>query len=123
VRYTFLWYWLQPTPALSDFRRPIGANIQFFPFLLQRSVVLPREVKTYLAVGDHVNGVVYFEQPESWGGFKPRVYDNNVAVKIRLRDGFGRWHSGRALLRVTSLDEARNYCEDFGRTYEELHSK
>jgi len=96
LRYTYLWFWLKNrTVALSDFTTRIDEdNIKVYPFLEQQSALLPTPDKTFLRVGESTNGIIYFEQEESFGGFKPRI-DNlhKVKIKIRIIDSFGGKHT------------------------------
>jgi hypothetical protein len=123
-RYTFLWYWLQAAAVLTDFCVNIGDSVKCFPFLIQHSIITGRSAPTYLEPGRDTCGVAYFEQPESWGGFRPRLQgDNKVLIKVGIRDAFGKCHSRTFKLDLVSVDKAREYCSAFGRTYEELSKK
>ena len=118
-RHTFQWYWLQPTPIRGEVTRDIGDSRQHFPFLLQRSTFTGENAETFLDPGKSTNGVVYFEQVASWGGWRPRRRsDGAIRVRVRIRDGFGCWHTSTHNVRYVDLDTARSFCAEFGRTYE-----
>ena len=124
LKYTIGWFWLhQQTAALADFQAMIGGNIKVYPFLTQRSFFSDSKAETYLDVGRSTNGVVYFEQSDSWGGCFPSVRNGTVLLKVRIQDVFGRSH--RATFRVPSvaLDEARKYNPSFGKTLAELRGQ
>ncbi len=113
-KHRFLWYWLDNTPALRDFGHTVGENLRMFPFLLQQSVLLPREVPTYLREGEQATGVVYFEQEEAWGGFKPIVQNGWVKIKVSMRDVFGQKYMKTFRISSVSIDRARKYNPEFG---------
>lgn len=123
-RYTIGWFWLtDQVAALADFQIKIGENTKFYPFLTQMSTVLPVNVNTFLEVGGYTNGVVYFEQSESWGGCLPAVQNGQVCVKIRVRDVFGKNHAAKFYIPSLTLQEARNFNPAFGMTLAELHGE
>ncbi len=120
-RHTFLWYWLTTMINVrADFRFQAGDLTKTFPFLIQSSVSTEDKATTYLEVGRSVNGIVYFEQFESWGGFCPRERDGLVKVKIRIKDAFGRFHKHVTRIPKVPLDQARKYNPEFGNTLEKL---
>ncbi len=69
LKYKIGWFWLKHETVISeDFRVDIGNdNVKIFPFLTQKNSLLPMQVDKFLNIGKAVNGIVYFEQPESWG--------------------------------------------------------
>jgi len=124
LRYSVGWFWLtQPTAALSDFQTKIGESTKVYPFLLQRSSLLRADLKTYLGVGQSTHGVVYFEQDDSWGGCYPAVQGGRVKIKVRIRDGFGSRHTAKFSVPSVSLEDARKYNPDFGKTLAELRGE
>lgn len=118
------WFWLQSqSVALVDFQVAIGESIKIFPFLTQRNQLSSVEPKTYLRVGESTNGVVYFEQDNSWGGCFPRPSNGSTKIKIRVRDAHGIKHDSKLNIPVVSLKEAKKYNPRFGETHAELRSE
>lgn len=113
-------HWLLQTTALRDFGVTIGENYKVYPFLIQRGFLTGAASDLYLPVGRSESGVVYFEQQESWGAFRPTARNGHVKVKIRVVDSFGRRYSSKVRIPFVSLDEARRFCPEFGNTFEEL---
>ena len=106
--------------ALRDFQVNIGEDVKVYPFLTQRSILMPNSSSNYLREREKVNGVVYFEQPESWGGFLPRRKNGQVRVKVKIIDTFGRNHSTIDNVPFIPLEEARKYNPSIGLTRESL---
>ena len=124
VKYSLGWFWLKnQAAALDDFQVNIGKSIKVFPFLTQKNSLLPGNSDNYLEVGRSRNGVVYFEQPDSWGGCFPTTTNGSVAIKIRVADVFGKQHSARFTVPSVSLEDARKYNPSFGKTLAELHGE
>lgn len=120
-RYGIGWFWLtERVAALMDFQMAIGDNIKVYPFLFQRNSLSSAKSETFLDVGRSTNGVVYFEQSDSWGGCQPRVKSGEVRVKVRAIDAFGRSHTGTFNVPAVPLSEARQYNPAFGKTLAEL---
>lgn len=117
-KYSIGWLWLDnPTVALSDFFVNIGDKSKIFPFLMQRSHLLQSSAETYLEVGKSTSGIVYFEQPKSWGGFFPTVRSNGkVTIKVRVKDAFGSTHSQVLDIPSVSLEYAKKFNPEFGMT-------
>jgi len=120
LRYSLGWCWLKyATPALVDFQSSLGENTQVYPFLFQRNHLLQTEANTYLQPGSSVNGIMYFESAQNWGGNFPRRHNDTVQIKVCITDAYGRKH--RALLknvRAVSLEQARRFNPQFGNTHE-----
>ena len=124
LRYGIGWFWLHNQAAvIHDFQAKIGENIKFYPFLIQRSIVSNADTITFLEPGRSTNGVVYFEQPDSWGGCFPSPEKSGVRIKISIRDVFGRMHTKRFKIQAVTLEEARKYNPSFGKTYAELRNE
>jgi hypothetical protein len=124
LRYRLGWFWLHhQTPAIHDFQAKIGENIKIFPFLTQRSFLSSEHVNTFLEPGRSVNGVVYFEQPDSWGGCFPSPTRRGIRMKIAVRDVFGKAHSAKFWVKPVTLEMAREYNPSFGKTYAELRNE
>lgn len=122
LKYWFGWFWLEEeTVALDDFQAAIGGKIKVFPFLKQRSSLGQSAPKTYLQVGEATNGVVYFEQPESWGGSFPYSRKGKASIKVCLLDSFGNEYCFNAKLEYKTLEQAKRYNPSFGTTFSELH--
>lgn len=118
------WFWLtNQAVSLTDFQANIGGNIKVYPFLTQKNFLSPVKPDTYLDVGRSTNGVVYFEQQDSWGGCFPTVSNNEVRIKIRVDDVFGNCHTKTFRIPSVSLDYARKYNPSFGKTLSELNGE
>lgn len=124
LRFTVGWFWLtDQTAALADFQVKIGENIKVYPFLTQKNSLSRSNATTFLDVGRSTNGVVYFEQSESWGGCFPSSRNGKVRIKVRVRDVFGRNHTMAFSVPLLALEEARKYNPSFGKTLVELHGE
>lgn len=124
LKYRIGWFWLTTQAAsLTDFQVSIGGNIKVYPFLTQKNFLSPVKSDTYLDVGRSTNGVVYFEQQDSWGGCFPTVSNNEVRIKIRVDDVFGNCHTKTFRIPSVSLDYARKYNPSFGKTQSELNGE
>ena len=122
LRYSIGWFWLgNQTAALSDFCAAIGENLKVFPFLTQKNSLLPnRENDTYLEMGKSTNGVVYFEQSDSWGGSFPKSRNGKVQIKVAAVDVFGKKHTRKFEIPLVSLEYARTFNPSFGMTLAEI---
>lgn len=117
LRYRVFWSWLEhQAVALTDFQVKIGDNIKLYPFLFQRSIVSGGAAETYLEIGRSINGVAYFEQDESWGGFFPSPWRKRTRIIVAITDTFGSKHKRRFWIPVVELAEARKYNPSFGET-------
>lgn len=124
MRYRIGWHWLEhQTIAVEDFQVQIGDRIKVYPFLRQASVLNRSPPSTFLEVGRSANGVVYFEQPDSWGGCFPSTTAGKVRVKVRVRDTFGRQHVQKFLVPAMDIAEARRFNPGFGRTLSSLRGE
>ena len=119
-KYTFFWFWLKSTVALRDFGHTIGENLRVYPFLLQKSILLPRENITYLKSGQSSNGIVYFEQVESFGGFQPRIKNEKIKIKIKVFDVYKKSYSKSFWIPKVDLTYAKKFNEEFGQTLEKM---
>ena len=123
-RYGIGWFWLHDQiAAIHDFQAKIGENIKFYPFLTQKSTLTSARASTFLEPGQSENGVVYFEQPDSWGDCFPAVGPRGVRIKVSLLDVFGGHHVARFTIPRVSLEHARAYNPSFGRTLAELRNE
>lgn len=124
LKYRVGWLWLtDQIAAIHDFQANIGDNIKFYPFLIQRSTLSGHSADTYLQPGQSANGVVYFEQSDSWGGFFPSPTAKGVRVKVALRDTFGTRHTSKFHIPAVAMNEARKYNPSFGKTLAELRNE
>lgn len=123
-RYGVGWFWLHDqVAAINDFQVKIGENVKFYPFLTQTSTVFSTQTSTFLEPGKMENGVVYFEQPDSWGGCFPANGPKGVRIKVGLRDVFGAMHVARFNVEHVSLEYARKFNPSFGKTFAELRNE
>jgi hypothetical protein len=117
LKYRVFWFWLQnPAITIEDFQVKIGENIKFYPSLFQRSSISGQSGDTYLRIGQSVNGVIYFEQSESWGGFYPYPRNGRTKVRVAVVDAFKQSHKKTFWVPVVSLEEAKKYNPSFGIT-------
>lgn len=124
LRHTVRRHWLPDrTAALTDFQVAIGDSIKVYPFLFQANALSPVRQETYLQPGRSVVGVVYFEQPDSWGGCQPLIWHGRVRLAVRLVDVFGGRHTKTFWVPAVTLEEARKFNPSFGRTLAELHGE
>lgn len=124
LRYRLGWLWLtNQIASIHDFQSQIGEGVKVYPFLTQRSVLSGESVDTYLQPGQSTNGVVYFEQDDSWGNFHPVSTEKGVRIKIALSDVFGKKHSARFYIESVTMDQARQYNPSFGKTLAELRKE
>jgi len=122
IKNTLGWFWLhEQTVILADFQTSIGDTTKYYPFLIQRSNVSGENTQTFLDVGRSLNGVVYFEQNDSWGGCYPVVRDSKVLLKINVRDTFGNNHYAKFMVPAITLEEAKRFNPMFGKTWETIH--
>lgn len=124
VRFTLGWLWLRDqTAATHDFQAKIGENVKIYPFLTQSSILSAKTTRAFLLPGESTNGVVYFEQSDSWGGFFPLPGPKGVRIKVELRDTFGGSHFAKFKVDAVSLEHARSYNPSFGKTLAELRNQ
>jgi hypothetical protein len=124
LKYSVGWFWLhEQTAALTDFQAKIGDNIKVFPFLTQSNHLAPVDAETYLQPGQSTNGVVYFEQSDSWGGCFPSPRKGFVPIKVAIEDAFGKRHSAKFNIPSVSMEYARTYNPSFGKTLAELRGE
>jgi hypothetical protein len=121
LRYSIGWFWLHnQAVALTDFQAKIGDSIKVFPFLTQANHLSPVDAETYLQPGQSTNGVVYFEQPDSWGGCFPSPHKGLVPIKVVVEDASGKKHSAKFKIPSVQMEYARTYNPSFGKTLAEL---
>ncbi|MCY1366587.1 hypothetical protein D9M69_534900 [compost metagenome] len=116
------WFWLNnQAVALTDFQVSIGDSIKVYPFLTQKNYLSPANQTHFIEIGQSTNGVVYFEQPESWGGCYPKVQNKLVNIKVRVTDVFGKQHTTKVQIPSVSFEEARKYNPEFGNTFSKIN--
>lgn len=117
IKSKIFWHWLkQPTNTLEDFQYDFGGRVKIYPSLLQGVTATMKSPDTYLEVGKGVNGVIYFEQDDSWGGCFPSPKKNMVKLKIAIIDTFGKKYTKIFWAPVVSPEEAQKYNPAFGVT-------
>lgn len=122
LKYKIGWFWLKHETVISeDFRVDIGNdNVKLFPFLTQKNSLLPMQVDKFLNIGKAVNGIVYFEQPESWGAQYPLYLNGKVKIKVKVFDVFGKSHSNKLKINLLNLEQASKFNPAFGSTHSSL---
>ena len=120
-KYKFFWFWLDSTISLKDFAYQVGESFHFYPFLIQTSNILPQTSSLYLKSGQSTNGIVYFEQSESYGSYVPKENKGKVKVKIRVFDVYNNIHSKTFWIPIVNLEYAKKFNEKFGQTLEEIN--
>ncbi|WP_429163970.1 hypothetical protein [Aeromonas rivipollensis] len=117
------WFWIEhQAVALTDFQVEIGDNIKVYPFLTQKNHLSPARPVSFLEIGQSINGVVYFEQPESWGGCLPKSKKQLVKIKVEVTDVFGGRHKATIKVPAVTLEEARKYNPEFGNTLSKINN-
>ena len=112
------WRWLkEETVLLEDYAAPIGEDIKVYPFLKQKNQLIDNKIKTHLAPGEMVNGLVYFEQEKSKENDYPSMDpDSKVKTKIVVHDTKGKkWHVEHRILKI-QIKPIRKICPSFGKT-------
>lgn len=123
IKYSVGWFWLdRQAVALENFQGRIGGYTKIFPFLFQGNIGV-QAAGTFLNVGQSINGVVYFEQVDSWGGSFPKAIDGQIAIKVKVLDVFGKAHFRKFNIPAVSLAHARKYNPAFGKTLLELNGE
>lgn len=121
LKYKIGWFWLKnEIVILEDFRVQIGEHLKVYPFLTQKNYLSPIQVDKFLEVGKSNSGIVYFEQPESWGACFPLCTNGKVLVKIKVYDVFGKAHTKKCKIDLVNLDEAKKFNPYFGDTSKHL---
>lgn len=121
---TIGWFWLdKQTSSLSDFHTKIGENIKVYPFLIQKNYLADLKAETFLEPGRSTNGIVYFEQEDSWGGCFPSANNGMVRMKVRVRDVFGKNHYASVNAPSVTLEYARKFNPSFAKTLAELRGE
>lgn len=123
LKYSIGWFWIEhQAVALTDFQVKMGDSIKVYPFLIQKNYLSPAQTETFLEIGRSTNGVVYFEQAESWGGCFPKSNKQQVKIKVEITDVFGGRHKAIIKIPAIALEEARKYYPEFGNTLFNINS-
>jgi len=118
------WFWLHhQAAALEDFQCKIGESTKVYPFLFQNTTLGSHKTETYLNTGQSTNGVVYFEQQDSWGGCFPRAKKDIIKIKVMLHDSFGKKHTYNLKIPAVPIEYARKYNPSFGKTLADLNGE
>ncbi len=115
LRYCIGWFWLKQSIVKEDFMIQLDdETTKVYPFLIQGSLLQIKNNDTYVTLGKCVNGIVYFEQAESYGACSPKVKNNKVKIKIRVYDSYQNKYSITKKIPMLDINEARKYCHSFG---------
>lgn len=123
LKYRLGWFWLKnEIVMLEDFRVEIGDHLKVYPFLTQKNYLSPIQVDKFLEVGKSNSGIVYFEQPESWGACFLLCIKGKVLVKIKVYDVFRKVHSKKINVALVNMEEAKKFNPYFGDTSKHLNN-
>lgn len=119
--------WLNETMVKEDFQFAFenSEKVKVYPFLKQRSEIMPNVNDTYLLVGKQVNGIIYFEEQEAFGNWMPRQNEDRITtdIKLKIEDMFGRQHKINYKLKFILPELALKYNRFFGQTFKEYFQK
>jgi len=78
-----------------------------------------------LQVGKSVNGIVYFEQGESYGDWMPRLNKDlkSTDLIIKIEDAFGGIHKKKFIIELVDFKEILKFNPYFGQTEKEYFIK
>jgi hypothetical protein len=114
-RYCIGWCWVKQSIVKNDFTIQLDdETTKVYPFLIQEALLQINKNDTYVTVGKCVNGIVYFEQSDSYGGCSPKIKNNKVKIKIRIFDIYQNKYSIAQKVPMIDINEARKYCPSFG---------
>lgn len=117
LRYRIGWFWIHDQAvALTDFQVEIGDSVKFFPFLFQKSVISGERPDTFLDAAQSTSGVLYFEQPDSWGGCQPLPIRGRTKILVSVTDVYGTRFKRRFWIPIVSVTDAKKYNPSFGET-------
>jgi len=117
-RRVMFWTWIEHAfHTLDDFQVTLSdGSLKVYPSLFQRSWMLGKVTDTYLEPGREVNGVVYFEIDESWGGHFPARLGERTRLRVAVEDVFGTKHKKSFWVPVVTLAEAQKFNPAFGQS-------
>lgn len=112
--------WIKETFAKSDFIVEFNDSkiVKGYPFLKQKNQNFSNDTDTYLEIGKSVNGIVYFEEPEAYGSWMPRLNIDLVTtdLAIKIKDSFGSIHKKRFTLKIVDPNYTLKINPYFGQT-------
>lgn len=115
--------WLNEAMVKDDFQFPFenSDKVKVYPFLKQRSEIMPSENDTYLLVGKQTNGIIYFEEQEAYGNWMPRQNEDGITtdIQILIEDMFEKKYKKNYKLKFNLPETALKYNKYFGQTYKE----
>lgn len=92
-------------------------NLHVFPTLIQRNVD-GNKSDLFLEVGKSTNGVVYFEEKETYGNFVPRPNkDGTTDVLIEITDAYGKKFIKHMTVKEIDYSKALARNEFFAQTF------
>jgi hypothetical protein len=118
--------WIPETFSKADFSLKFNDSniVKGFPNLKQANMS-SENTDTYLEIGKSANGMVYFEQNESYGNFMPRLNNDSETTDliIKVRDAFDRIHKKRFTLKIVDPTISLQFNPYFGQTQYEYFMK
>lgn len=113
---------IKETICCSDFTYKFQetGHVKVFPFLKQVNQLLPyQDVETYLPVGKSKNGIIYFEEKETYGNLYPiRNKDlRTTPIVIEVKDAYGKIFRKKLNIKYIEPEEALTYNPDFAMTF------
>lgn len=115
--------WIIETISKSDFTIEFKDSdlVKGFPFLKQQNMLFPNKIDTYLEVGQTKNGIVYFEQPEAFGSWMPRLNKDmeTTDLIIKVRDSYGGIHKKCLIIKLIDPNISFRMNPYFGQTFDE----
>jgi hypothetical protein len=94
--------WLAQWHSLDEFKFEYECHAVIIPPLRVRTEHFIENHDDSLEVGKSIIGVAYFEQPEAWGNFNPKIIDQQgtIKIKIRIKDIYGKFYYFKTKLPV-----------------------
>ena len=121
IKFLYIWFpKIQSCVSLEKFQYNLNEDlIKYYPFLIQIDPLIQYSQDTFLEIGKKVNGVIYFESYPYFGGYRPKVIDENVEVKILITNVFNKIHKKILNIPYVSIVEAKKYNNAFGNTFKD----
>jgi len=112
--------WIGEKIAKEDFRVGFenSEHAKVYPFLKQRNNSYPNQNDTFLEIGKIQNGIVYFEQEDSYGNWMPRINKDGktINLKVEIKDAFGGFHYKTVDIDSVDSGHAFRFNPLFGQT-------
>lgn len=112
--------WLPETVSKTDFKIkfPNSEFTKVYPFLKQKNYSTNNETDTYLPVGKSITGIAYFEQPNAYGNYVPRLNKDlkTTDLLIKIKDVFGKSHKKKFTIKMVEPDYTLKFNPYFGQT-------